>query len=302
MSACTECGAVNGHLLGCSCDPYGAAISVARAVAASQATQWSPDDERFELKARLFAPALALAGCGLLALTGAGRFVLHVFFGMWLHEAGHALASWLCGIVAVPLPWMTMSVGGRSKLVGLALLVGLAVLGRRFVRQRRFGGLALCAGAGLAVLVLTFAVSFETARAFVTFWGDAGAMALGVLLLGCFFARRGSALHRGAVRWGLLTIGAAAYVDALATWLLAWRDRAAIPFGRIEGVGLSDPSRLVDQHGWTTRELVTRYLLVAALCFLAFTAVWVQAVRGQRERLRLAAGKRPDGAAVSAPP
>lgn len=297
-AACSECGGVRGHLLGCTKGQHQVERRTADVAVPTSATQWSLEAERFELRARLFAPAVVLLVSFGLVSTGPGRFVLRTFFGMWLHELGHAVTSWLCGIIAVPLPWVTLGSDHRSRFFSVVLLAGLGVLIHRSVRQRRFGRVAVWSSLVLAVLVCSFFLRMSTARAFVTFWGDGGALVLGALAMSSFFARPGSRLHRGALRWGFLVIGAAAYVDVLMVWLAAWRDRAEIAFGRIEGVGLSDPSKLVDDHGWTTRQLVTRYLLVALVCAAAFGASWTRAVLQQRARVRLTErGKDPDDSA-----
>ena len=75
---------------------------------------------------------IALAVAGVLAFTGPGGFLLRVFFGMWLHELGHALASWCCGVFAVPLPWVTFGGPGRSPAFVVALFGALGALGLRW--------------------------------------------------------------------------------------------------------------------------------------------------------------------------
>src|SRR5687767_4757176 len=75
--------------------------------AALFAHQHSIDDARLEVwLARLAVPA-ALAIAWVLAKMDLGRFLLRTFFGMWLHELGHAVAAWLCGYPAIPGPWFT---------------------------------------------------------------------------------------------------------------------------------------------------------------------------------------------------
>ena len=68
-------------------------------------------------------------------------------------------------------------------------------------------------------------------------------------------------------------IGAFAFMDAFTTWLAAARDPDAIPFGEIEGVGQSDPTVLVDDHGWTLHQLIARYTRLGWLC-LAMLGAW----------------------------
>jgi ABC-type sugar transport system permease subunit len=122
----------------------------------------------------------------------------------------------------------------------------------------------------------------------ITFGGDAGMLVLGAALAATFFAPRGSHLHVSWLRWGFLVIGAVAFADAAATWWAARTDWDAIPFGEIEGVGLSDPSKLFEDHGWPVRVLVRRYLAVAAVAGLAFAAAWAWAVATDRRAARRA--------------
>jgi hypothetical protein len=98
------------------------------------------------------------------------------------------------------------------------------------------------------------------------------------------FADESSAFRRGALRWGLLVIGAAAFSDVASTWWAARNDPGEIPLGQLEGGGLSDASVLVDTYGWAERTLVLRYLCVAGLCLAALATLWV--IRALRPALR----------------
>ena len=133
-------------------------------------------------------------------------------------------------------------------------------------------------GIALAALqVLGTTTSERDALAAITFAGDAGAMVLGALLVLAFFAPVGSRLRAGGLRWGLLAIGAAAFVDTFATWWSARHDLGAIPFGELEGIGLSDPSKLQDVYGWPTDAIVTRYVAVGAICIAVVGVAWLVA-------------------------
>ena len=54
-----------------------------------------------------------------------------------------------------------------------------------------------------------------------------------------------------------------------ATW---WT--GAIPFGEIE-----DPLKLLEEHGWTAKEMVRRYITVGVSCLVALAAVYAWGVR-----------------------
>jgi hypothetical protein len=232
----------------------------------------TPDTRR----ARAVGVPVALGVMGLLVLTGPGAFLLRVMFGMWLHEFGHAIASWMCGVVAVPLPWLTMGGQGRSLVLIVAVFAGLGVLGWRLWQADARPLVALpVAVAGLFLVGVL--VPFRHATTFIVFSGDGGALVLGtVLMLGTMLLPDSSRFARGGLRWGYLVIGAGAFVDAFSTWFRAWRDVAELPFGRSETAGLSDATRLVDVSGWSEQSLVRSYLGLAVACFalLAIVATW----------------------------
>lgn len=236
-----------------------------------------------ELRLRLIALPAALAIAALFSRMQLGHALQRLFFGMPLHELGHALTALALGYPAFPLPWQTFVADQRSPvLVGLLLgaSCSVAVLGLR-AGQRAWA--VVGAAVGLAVL-LGLAPPPPAARALITFGGDAGALVLGALLMATVFTGPSSAFRRGALRWGLLVIGAAGFSDVAFTWWAAHRDPGEIPLGELEGVGRSDASTLVDVHRWTEQVLVSRYLWVAGICLVALVTLW--ALRALRPLLR----------------
>jgi hypothetical protein len=141
-------------------------------------------------------------------------------------------------------------------------------------------------GAALALLQVigTLGLSARAAAALITFGGDGGAIVIGSALMAMFFAGEDTQWKQGGLRWGFLVIGAAAYVDAFATWWAARHDWDAIPFGEIEGVGLSDPSKLTDEYGWPVKLLVTRYVTLGLLCAVVLTGIWVWGIASHVKR------------------
>jgi hypothetical protein len=231
-------------------------------------------DSRTELTLRLVALPVALMLGLLFASSGLGHMLQRIFFGMFLHELGHAVTAWLLGFPAFPLLWFTPVAEHRSGILSLMMLavgVGLIIAGRR--RERT--AWVLVGGALCALLILGLMVRGRNARALITFGGDAGALVIGTLFMAAFFLGPESRLRKGGLRWGLLVIGAAAFSDVSSTWWRARRDFAEIPFGRIEGVGLSDPSVLVETQGWSEPGLVRAYLTVVVVCGLVLVGLWV---------------------------
>ncbi len=226
-----------------------------------------------ELRLRVVTVPLALILAALFSRSPFGHALQRMFFGMPLHELGHALTALALGFPAFPLPWFTPMAGSRSPvLVGLLLgaSASLVVLGRRAGRRSW-----VTSGAAVATLVLLgLLLPGPQARALIAFDGDAGAMVLGTLLMCTVFSGETSAFRRGALRWGLLVVGAAAFSDVASTWWAARRDPGEIPLGQFEGGGLSDTSVLIDTHGWTESALVGRYLWVAGLCLAVLGVLW----------------------------
>lgn len=235
---------------------------------------------------RLAVPAMLLLA-GAVHLSAAGRFAQRVGVGMMVHESGHAVTAWLAGFWAVPLPWVTRIAEQRSLTGSLALSAAL-ILAASIGRRRDLPWLAVGAAALLGLqLWLTWGLSEARAQALITWGGDGAGIALAALLMALFPLGSRALLVRGGLRWGLLAIGAAAFVDLALPWLEALRDPMAIPYGRIEGVGLSDPSRMTDTYGWLQRELIHSYLATAALALAGVALSWWWGLRDavfQRQR------------------
>lgn len=249
------------------------------------------EEELLERRLRLVVPPLALALAFAFVTTGAGAFVARLTSGMWLHELGHAASAWLCGYSAVPLPWFTSI--AREKSVVVALLF-VALWSYLAYRAHRTGARARAGVFGtLALLHVLFAtvLSRSQAQAFITFGGDAGGLVFAAGLMATFFSAPGSRLHQGALRWGFLALGAVGYADIFMSWVRARLDPGEIPFGRIEGVGLSDATKLVDLHGMTPRGMVNAFLAVGVIAIAAFGVAYVfaavlPALRARRVDMR----------------
>src|SRR5438094_324593 len=72
-----------------------------------------------------------------------------------------------------------------------------------------------------AVLVLLIAGNMRTpfqAAGLITFGGDAGSFVVATVLMSTFYARPESVMYRKQLRWGLLLMGAIAFMHTYATW------------------------------------------------------------------------------------
>lgn len=237
-------------------------------VALSPVTPATPrNDALTELKYRAFALPLALLGAR--AVMGTGLRFAAGLLAMPLHETGHAITAWLTGCWAVPMLWVTMHGEERSWWVVLAL-TGTILLGGFLAWKTQRWGLACAAG---AVLILQLIFLRLPTGATIVFGGDGGAMVLATILMAAFYAPRESRLyHSWGLRWGLLAIGALAFMYVFRSWSGPYGD---IPFGEIEGVNLSDPSLLTQMYGWSVIQLVDRYLRLATFCFIALLAIYL---------------------------
>ncbi len=236
------------------------------------------DDEeenpQLEWKIRAAAIPAAFTLALIFNLWPMGHWLQRTFLSMMVHELGHAMTGWVCGYASIPTLWRTTFPEARTVFVTLVLVAGLAYVGWRSWTTQRM----LWFGAAVIALGLVFfgtTTSTDTAFEAFTFGGDGGAMVIGTALVLTMFAPAASRLRTNQLRWGFLVIGAAAYVDTLATWWRARTNEDVIPFGEIEGVGLSDPSKLQETFGWTTRTIVDRYLLVGAICGFVIVTVWL---------------------------
>lgn len=230
------------------------------------------DDPALEFKLCVAAIPVALAlGIVFHILTPS---LQRIFLAMPIHELGHAVTAWFCGYFAVPTLWRTLIPEERGFIAPILLAAALGFLiYRAYMAEKTY---LVMLGAALLVLqgVGTFLIKQQSAEMLFTFGGDGMGMVLATALMCTFFYGKRTQLYKGSLRWGFLVIGAAAFTDMFATW---WT--GAIPFGEIEGVGLSDPMKLVEEHGWTAAAMVRRYVALGVACLVALALVYAWGVR-----------------------
>lgn len=236
----------------------------------------------FEWKHRVVAIPAAIVVALLFHSWDTGHFVQRTALSMPLHELGHAITAWWCGFAAIPTFWKTIIPESRGLLMPAAVAALNGFLVWRGWTSGKNAVFAL--GAVLGVLqFFAYTSSLDTAMVAFTFGGDAGGMILGTGLMLLFFVPS-EKLREHHLRYGFLSIGAAGYVDCFGTWWSARSTPEAIPFGEIEGVGLSDPSKLVEVHGWTEAQVVDRYVTVGTACAIVLVVVWLWATWSARKR------------------
>ena len=242
------------------------------------------DDPELEWKVCAVAiPAALLLGV-LFHLVTPG--LQRIFFGMPVHELGHAAAAWFCGFFAIPTLWKTIVFEGRGVVTPLALAGGLGYLIFLAWRADKMAFVPVLAGLLALQGFCTFGIKEATAEMVFVFGGDGIGLVIAVLLMATFFFGKRTQLYKGWLRWGFLAIGAAAFADMFSTWFMAQWDFDVIPFGEIEGVGESDPVKLTTEFGWTTDQMVRRYVLVGFGSLAGLGAVYAWGVgRAYRKAL-----------------
>jgi len=232
-----------------------------------------------ELMCRVFALPGALLVGWLVVQT---MPMLASFLRMWTHETGHALTAWLCGYIAIPTAWITIRLPERQHAVSLLVAAGLAFGGYVAWRLERWFWVVVTA----AVVVLLIAGNTRTefqAQGLITFGGDAGSFVVATIMMATFYARPESAMVRKQVRWGLLLLGAIAFMDTYATWaggfekIVSWIDD-------LDERGATDLAQLTQMYGWGIGEMQARFLRVAHLCFVALAAMYAAGIMQARQR------------------
>ncbi len=289
---CPKCGAVyakaealKAGLAVPADEPDAAPAPLSSSSSPSPSWQGEREAARLEYRLRLFAIPAALLLALIFHASSLGHFLQRTFLSMMVHEVGHAATAWLCGFAALPSLWKTLIAEQRGPITPILVALALGYLIFR-ARQSRLSSLTILGALLLAAqLIGTLGLKARGAHALITFGGDGGAMVLGTALMATFFFGRETQLSRGQLRWGFLVIGAAAFVDTFATWWAGRSDYDAIPFGEIEGVGLSDPSKLTEVYGWSTRGMIHSYVALGIACLLGLAAVYGWGVRQARKSL-----------------
>lgn len=227
------------------------------------------DAAAVSVRAEVVGAPVLLGGALVLAMTPLA-FLEVLSSAMWLHELGHASVAWLTGCFALPIPWMTL---GSSERSWSFVVLEVALLGLWATLSRSHRRVPLALGALLLVGLLVPAQRREVLR---LFFGDGGAMVFGAaLVVAGLLLPVGSRFARGGLRWGFLLLGAFGFSAPFFTWVHASRHREDIPFGAMEGVGLSDASRLSETHGWTDAQLVHRHVGLGVVCLVVMALAWL---------------------------
>lgn len=234
-----------------------------------------PDDiDTRQLTLAIALPVAALL-IGLLDAVGLVRFLLDSTLRMAFHEGGHAVASWLTGRLAVPLPFLTFS-ADDSSLLGYALtLAALATMAFLGLRRRLPFWIGLAA-LGLCVLIAKglFAPAAEQ-WIWIGWSGVGGEFALGALCIAAFFFRLYHRPSWDLMRYVALLAGLAAFLPAWRQWRGVAAGEEPFPLGALLlGPEDGDMNRLL-AAGWSQARVIDSYLHFAQLCAAVIFGLWL---------------------------
>lgn len=228
-------------------------------------------DPGFEKKICLVALPGMLGIALFVQITGFLSGMQRIFFAMPIHELGHAVSGWLCGFNSIPTLWKTMTPENRGYIASLILLIGLGSLARYGLKNKQpswflFIGLVL-----VTQFYGTFVISLGKADMYITMGGDAMGMILATLLMATFYVGKDTQLYKGAVRWGFLGIGAAAFINMFAPW---WnKDISAIGYGTTGGIP-TDSWKMINIHLWEWNALFNVHITLGLLCLAALGIIY----------------------------
>lgn len=217
---------------------------------------------------------IALGFALLVQIAGLGLIVF-MTVGMWTHELGHAIAGWLAGFLAIPLPFFTMTPDDRNGAVILFVAIAWIAFGAYGVRQKNR---ALILGAGIVGLLqiwMTFFMSPGRAFQWFLFAGLGGELLLSTVLMLAFYQR--FPYRWDFWRYPVLLTSAIAFVHALVRWIGVALGLAEMPHGSAVGDNSEgDVERLIRTHEFTLTTLARTYLVIGLLCLgvLAFAYVY----------------------------
>jgi len=234
------------------------------------------NDPAFECLVCLVAMPSMLFIAWLVQVTGFLKGMQRIFFGMPVHEFGHAVSAWLCGFNAIPALWKTITPENRGYISSALLLVAQVALSRYAIKHRQpawFIGIAMVF---LVQVYGTFVITLSKANMFITLGGDALGLVLSALLMSLFYVGKDTQIYKGALRYGFLGIGAAAFMDMFLPW---WKkDISAIGYGLTGGIP-TDSWKMVNIHLWEWESLFSMHFTIGFLCLLALITIYALGIR-----------------------
>lgn len=202
--------------------------------------------------------------------------------GMWTHELGHAIVSWLTGIAAIPMPFVTFQIGeDRSTVVIVLVALAWMALGAWGVKKRSAGLIGGALGIAALQVLLTGIMSPGRANQWILFAGLGGEIVLSTVVMLAFYVRL--PLRWDFWRYPVVFTCAFAYVHALVLWLKVALGVAEMPHGAFAGDSSEgDVERLLRTHEFTMASLARTYLWLAVACGVVLAVVYLRMLRKAR--------------------
>lgn len=237
-------------------------------MSAGAAPRVQGDNAAIAARQNIIIAAVVFVVAGLLANVQLGRFLVESAIAMQVHELGHALVSCLGGLIAVPIPMLTLVLGEeRSVLFAIVVAAGLLWLLKTAWAENCRVFAVLCAMLLLLQGWLTLIVTRSALGFWVSFGGLGGECCVSALLIILYFHPLPRVLQWPKVRLVFLFIGASVLAVSLRRWMDASRDFEKVPWGSFFG-GDGDVESMI-AGGWTVNTLVKVYLRLSWAC--AFT-------------------------------
>jgi hypothetical protein len=241
-------------------------------ISTEEESQIPVKDPVFEKQVCLYALPSMLTFALLVQITGFLASMQRIFFGMPIHELGHAITGWLCGFNSIPTLWKTLTPENRGYFSSVALLIGLIVLTRYGLKNKRPAWLIAVVMVLLVQFYGTFVITLSKADMLITMGGDAMGLILATVLIGIFYAGKETQLYKGSLRWGFLGVGSAAFMNMYLPW---WnKDMSAIGYGLTGGIP-TDSWKMINIHLWSWDDLFNTHITIGLLCLLSLAVIYV---------------------------
>lgn len=216
-------------------------------------------------------------------VTGFLSGIQRIFFAMPVHELGHAMSGWLCGFNSIPTLWKTLTPENRGYISSLLLIIGLIALARYALKTKKAAWLIPVLIILLIQVYGTLIIPLNKADMFITMGGDAMGLILATILMAIFYVGKETQLYKGALRWGFLGIGAAAFMNMLIPW---WnKDISAIGYGLTGGIP-TDSWKMINIHLWDWSSLFNVHITIGIICLLALTVIYILGIIQTRKWLK----------------
>jgi hypothetical protein len=137
-------------------------------ISTEEESQIPVKDPVFEKQVCLYALPSMLTFALLVQITGFLASMQRIFFGMPIHELGHAITGWLCGFNSIPTLWKTLTPENRGYFSSVALLIGLIVLTRYGLKNKRPAWLIAVVMVLLVQFYGTFVITLSKADMLIT--------------------------------------------------------------------------------------------------------------------------------------